>query len=152
MIKICLNYLFAMRTTWFRLFLHEPSNSCDQSLKWSHFEIAESVQGPQFIKILKFHNCIDFFQKFLNENMQRRNKYKVHDRKISSHLFNILNVWSIRILHIFFFFMLQRCSYTHVDIYFFNLNIFYCLNNNKRIRQVFQFSIVFSVYIQYTIW
>jgi hypothetical protein len=60
----------------------------------------------QFIKILKFHNCIDFFQKFLNENMQRRNKYKVHDREISSHLFNILNVWSIRILHIFFFFML----------------------------------------------
>jgi hypothetical protein len=35
------------------------------------------------------------------------------DREILSHLFNILNVWSIHILHIF---MLQRCSYTHVDI------------------------------------
>jgi hypothetical protein len=146
----CRNYMFAMRTTWFRLFLHELKTKV--AINPKNDIITKSVQGQQFIKILKFHNCIDFFQKFLKENMQRRNQYKVHDREISSHLFNILNVWSIRILHIFFFFMLQRCSYTHVDIYFFNLNIFYCLNNNKRIRQVFQFSIVFSVYIQYTIW
>jgi hypothetical protein len=64
---------------------------------------------PKFIKNIK----IDIFQKFLDENIQTRNKYKVHDREISSHLFNILNVWSIHILHIF---MLQRFIYTHVDI------------------------------------
>ena len=106
--------MFAMRTTLLRLFLHELKNKLQSILI-----ISKSVQGRQFIKILKFHNCIDFFQKFLNENMQTRNTYKLHDREISSHLFNILNGWSMRILLIFFFFfMLQRCSYRHIDIIF----------------------------------
>jgi len=81
--------------------------------------------------------------------MQTGNKYKVHDREISSHLFNILNVWSIRIVVAYFFFMLQRCSYTHLDI-FFNLNIFYCLNNEKRIRHKF-FNLVLSSPYTYNI-
>jgi hypothetical protein len=104
MIKICRNYLFAMRTTWFRLFLHEQLRSILKMISYRNPWIR-----PRFtVKILKFHNCIDFFRKCLDKNIHTRNKYKVHDREISSHLFNILNVWSIHILHIF---MLQRCRY-----------------------------------------
>ena len=97
----------------------------------------------------KIFNCRQQFNTtrrlFLNQTLLRH--------CIMAVLCHLLHTWSVWFIHRWFtVFVLSSIMIMFIIINIYFLNIFYCLNNNKRIFQVFQLSIIFSIYIQYTIY